>query len=292
MFKYELEEYARLATRKRIDGMSKGTLKNLRSYLQRYEKFTADYNYRTLIQFLLSLSVEVSTRATVADLLAGFLLHGGYLSDGEAKRVRRSFRAPHEAWGSSPLDKETIEAMIDVCLGDGKWLTSKRDALAIMILASLGPRVGQLCQLNIADIRIDDKVAQITFRKMKDNRKSLRPGLDIKRMPLAWQLGRFQFDDIYFGYASERAAYGGEALFISERGNRMSVNLCQRTIKKRGSQVGIDISPHDFRRYVGTRLTKKYGIERAGVILGHESLSSTQRYVAPDVIADNMEDML
>lgn len=89
-------------------------------------------------------------------------------------------------------------------------------------------------------------------------------------------------------YLAERARFQPSAhepaLFVSERGQRLSVRQMQELVSFYGKSAGIlrRISPHYLRHSSATahalRGTQPWDVQR---LLGHESLSTTERYIHP-----------
>lgn len=62
--------------------------------------------------------------------------------------------------------------------------------------------------------------------------------------------------------------------------SRLSAKAVWEVVKEYARQVeGMEhISPHSFRYYVGTEVTRKKGIRTAQITLGHKNISTTQLY--------------
>lgn len=94
--------------------------------------------------------------------------------------------------------------------------------------------------------------------------------------------------DALHRYLAERACFHPSAhepaLFVSERGQRLSVRQMQELVSFYGQSAGIlrRISPHYLRHSSATahalRGTQPWDVQR---LLGHESLSTTERYIHP-----------
>ena len=52
------------------------------------------------------------------------------------------------------------------------------------------------------------------------------------------------------------------------------------------------ISPHSFRYYVGTEVTRKKGIRTAQITLGHKNISTTQLYDIAQLTAGVTDDLV
>jgi integrase/recombinase XerC len=71
-----------------------------------------------------------------------------------------------------------------------------------------------------------------------------------------------------------------QALFVSERGSRLSRDAIQEVIEKAGAKLGLDVHCHMLRHSYGTHLVEG-GAELQDLqdLLGHEYLETTRKYV-------------
>ena len=68
---------------------------------------------------------------------------------------------------------------------------------------------------------------------------------------------------------------------MTERGQELSVTGVERILCKAAERAGISAHPHALRRSVATHLVQAgAGLLAVQHLLGHESLDTTQRYVA------------
>lgn len=151
-----------------------------------------------------------------------------------------------------------------------------RDLAILELLYSTGVRVSELVSRNIADL---DFIEEVLTVRGKGNKERLvpvgRPALEAVRN---WLPQRMQL-------IQQRAGRGreveNEALFLNGRGSRLSTRSVERLVKMYGERSGISqiVTPHALRHSFATHLLEM-GADLRSVqeLLGHASLSTTQRY--------------
>lgn len=71
-----------------------------------------------------------------------------------------------------------------------------------------------------------------------------------------------------------------ESLFVNEDGKPLQSEALKKRMLRRGMKIKIKMNPHKFRHSAGTRIYSNSGdLKLTSVLLGHESLSSTNLYV-------------
>lgn len=151
-----------------------------------------------------------------------------------------------------------------------------RDRAILEMLYSTGMRVSELVSRDLADL--DFKEEMLTVRG-KGNKERLVPvGGPAIEAVRNWLGQRLQL-------LEKRAGRGRpvekDALFLNGRGGRLSVRSVERIVKMYGERAGILqlVTPHAMRHSFATHLLEM-GADLRSVqeLLGHASLSTTQRY--------------
>lgn len=141
--------------------------------------------------------------------------------------------------------------------------------LAILELAySSGLRLQELVDLNLDSIHYQDGNLRVIGKGRKT--RIVPVGGKALQALRNWLNSRPRF-----------AAAGEPALFLSQRGNRISPRAIQYRLRARGVQTGLDkpLHPHLFRHSFATHLLESSGDLRAiQELLGHENISTTQIY--------------
>jgi integrase/recombinase XerC len=198
-----------------------------------------------------------------------FLIRKGYRDDNPAALV------------SYPRIGERLTAYLTVddvfallTLPDRTTPPGKRDAAILELLYSTGIRVGELVALNGPDISWDESVVRVMGKGKKERivpiggpaLTSLRYYTEA-RTPGAWGIPEPAIDP--------------QALFINRRGGRLTDRSVNRIIK-RYILVGaltLNVSAHKLRHAFATHLLEM-GADLRDIqeMLGHETISTTQRY--------------
>ncbi len=151
-----------------------------------------------------------------------------------------------------------------------------RDKAIMELLYSTGIRVAELVSRNISNL---DFASEVLSVRGKGNKERLVPvGRPAKEAVSAWLVQREQIIEgrVKRGKEAER-----KALFLNGRGGRLTVRSVERLVKSYGERAGISqtVTPHALRHSFATHLLEM-GADLRSVqeLLGHASLSSTQRY--------------
>jgi len=155
--------------------------------------------------------------------------------------------------------------------GHGATLLALRDRAILELLYSSGLRVSELTGLNVGGLDLRENLVRVLGKGRKE-----------RIVPV----GRKAHEALR-AYLEARGALGDDQpLFVNQRGGRLTPRSVQRHLKVRLLKAGVlkDISPHALRHSFATHLLDGGADLRAiQELLGHASLSTTQRYTQVSV---------
>ncbi len=167
------------------------------------------------------------------------------------------------------LDADRMARLLEIP-GDGPLVD--RDRAILELLYSSGLRLAELVDLDCGDVDMKETTVRVTGKGNKDRivpvgRKALQA---LER----WQQSRAQLADA-----------GENALFVSQRGGRISARAVQARVKHWAKRQGIDanVYPHLFRHSFATHLLESsHDLRGVQELLGHANISTTQVYTHLD----------
>jgi integrase/recombinase XerC len=167
----------------------------------------------------------------------------------------------------------TIEEMNSVLDGEMPQVASfpERDRLMLELLYGCGIRNSELTGINLDDIRLSTEAILIRGKGKKE--RYVPFGDSVKAALAAYLPVRQQ---MLGGHQKNPSA-----LLINQRGGRLTTRSVGRIIKKIAVAKGLspDVHPHTLRHAFGTHMLEEGADLRAiQEMLGHERLSTTQRY--------------
>jgi integrase/recombinase XerC len=167
----------------------------------------------------------------------------------------------------------TIEEMNHVLDGELPEVASlpQRDALILELLYGCGIRNSELVGINLDDIRLAEEVILIRGKGKKE--RFVFFGDSVKTALAIYGPVRKQI------LVENKKIMPG--LLINQRGGRLTTRSVGRIIKKIAVAKGLspDVHPHTLRHAFGTHMLEEGADLRAiQEMLGHERLSTTQRY--------------
>ena len=178
---------------------------------------------------------------------------------------------------SADMTQQLLEQVPQKSAQDSnRWLLVRNQAM-FELLYSSGLRVSELAALDVADeslAQLDAGWVRVIGGKGKKSRQVPIGQVALERLQ-AWLQERLN-----------HVAAGETAVFINQRGRRISTRGIQLALNKRAevSGVPIKVSPHRLRHACATHLLESSGDLRAvQELLGHANLSTTQIYTKLDL---------
>jgi len=169
-----------------------------------------------------------------------------------------------------PLNGRELGRLLAAVEGD-TW-QAKRDVAILNLMARAGLRVGEVVALRLEDVELSQRKGHVVVRASK--------GLKERTVPLP-KVAR----EALRAYLDARPDWAGEWLFVSKTGRALSPRDVQRLVEKAARTAGLSrrVTPHTLRHTYATRALRQ-GVDLATLarLLGHESLTTTARYLHPD----------
>jgi integrase/recombinase XerC len=173
---------------------------------------------------------------------------------------RRRGSAPTQQDGKEPADEPAR-------------LLVRRDRVIFELLYSSGLRVSELVGLNLEDI---DREGQLLRVRGKGRKERLVPyGTKARQALEAYEALRPEL------LRGKSAAGSAQALFLNYAGRRLTARSVDRIVKKyaRLLETGWNAHAHAFRHaFASHLLTEGADLRAIQELLGHRSLSTTQKY--------------
>ena len=203
--------------------------------------------------------------------LFGFLAKRGLAANGAIATLRAP-KLPRSV--PKPLTVgEALDVVDEVAsLQDVDWI-GKRDAAILMLLYGAGLRIGEAVSLNRRDLPMTGEARTLTVTGK---------GRKTRIVPLLPEVVASVRD--YLG-ACPWGGTGSDPLFMGAKGGRLSPRLVQKAMQTLRLALGLPetATPHALRHSFATHLLGSGGDLRAiQELLGHSSLSTTQRYTDVD----------
>ena len=251
---------------KKIEGCSEKTLhyytSTIEALLNMVQKRIDEYDTNDIRTYLSHYQEERgSSRVTIDNIRRIFSSFFAWLEDEDyiAKSpVRRIHKVRTESLVKEVLSDEHMEVLRDSC-------TELRDLAMIDLLASTGVRVGELVQMNCADIDFHERQCVVLWKGNKEREVyfNARTKIHLQR------------------YLESRRDQN-PALFValSSPHNRLTIGGIESRLRQLGKRVGLNkVHPHKFRRTLATMaIDKGMPIEQVQRLLGHVKIDTTLHY--------------
>lgn len=146
--------------------------------------------------------------------------------------------------------------------------SSPRNRTIALILIHTGLRISELAALSVGDVFVTARKGEITVRCGKGGKHRVIPMNADLREAMCLYL------------TAPRQPH--EALFLSQKGNRISISTVDHVIRQIARDAGVDMSAHTLRHSCLTRLIRSGAdVVTVAEIAGHSRLETTRRYSLP-----------
>jgi integrase/recombinase XerC len=232
----------------------------------------ASITTRHLRAFLAYLHEQGYAKTTIARRMAAvrswlrFLCRQGLLRSNPAdglRAPRQDRKLPHF------LSGDAVSRLLDAPQTDSP--AGIRDKAILETLYSAGLRVSELCGLMLGDVDLDDGVLVIRGKGRRERLALL--GKPARKAMSEW----FRARDLLLAETGRVA----EAVFLNQRGTRLTVRSVGRILGGYLKQLGLDprTTPHTLRHSFATHLLDAGAdIRSVQELLGHRNLTTTQIY--------------
>jgi integrase/recombinase XerC len=191
-----------------------------------------------------------------------YLLREGAVENNPAQGVR----APKvQRKLPATLDADQVGHLLDQPAEDPLKL---RDHAVMELFYSSGLRLAELVSLDVRDIDLDDATVEVTGKGAKTRRVPI--GTKARVALQTWLMVRGEF-----------VKPMESALFVSQRGSRISPRTVQQRLRRQALESGVPVGvhPHMLRHSFASHLLESSGDLRAvQELLGHADIGTTQIY--------------
>lgn len=216
---------------------------------------------------------SLARRAAAARTFTGWAHSRGILNEDPGARLM----APRaDSTLPTTLTSEEIDRAISVAAEaakqgeDGGPASAQRvrDWAIVELLYATGVRVSELAQLDRADIDFGSRLVRVLGKGAVE--RMVPFGVPAQRALEAWLAVRSDL----------AAPHSGDAVFLGTRGGRFGVRGIRDRVHAIMREAGVrDVAPHALRHTAATHLLEGGADLRAvQEVLGHSSLTTTQRY--------------
>ena len=167
----------------------------------------------------------------------------------------------------APLSAEDCERLIEAPSTRRSLLLGSRDRALFDLLYGTGLRVGELASLNVRDFDRDRREVRVRGKGDKER---------VVPVPAQGHASLVAYLEL-----RKRPGILAEPLFLNARGSRLSERGIRVVLRRRLLEIGIarNATPHTLRHSYATHLLDAdVDLRAIQELLGHERLSTTQRY--------------
>jgi integrase/recombinase XerD len=209
-------------------------------------------------------------------------LHRFLADEGRVSEDPAAFVAPPKVPQGlpKPLTEAEVQSLLEAVLGDE--VVARRDRALLELLYGTGCRISEACGLSLGDLDLDASLVRLFGKGAKE--RVVPIGRCAREALHAWLApsGREALlDDLPAVTTRRLGRDDAEAVFVNQRGGRLSRQGAWAIVRRYGDQAGLGdrLSPHVLRHSCATHLLDRGAdIRIVQELLGHASISTTQVY--------------
>ena len=255
------------ADTKRIEGRSEKTIERYKYILKRFREFDGTpireitvYNIRNYLASEKGRGISDNTLRGYRDVFQSFFgwVHREGLLPSDPCANLNPIKCRKEV--RKPYSNVEIERLKEAC-------ETPRDKAIVSFLMATGCRISEVCGLNRDDIDFQNLECTVLGKGNKE------------RTVYIDQVCAMQLEN----YLRTRKD-NDEALFVGKGTDRLKPGGIRKRLNELALQAGVqNVHPHRFRRTLATNLINHgMAIQEVAVILGHEKIDTTMKYVFVD----------
>jgi integrase/recombinase XerC len=145
-----------------------------------------------------------------------------------------------------------------------------RDAAIVKLILFAGLRVGEIVQLRISDIILDERKGSVTVREGKGTKR--------REVPLNAKARKALVE-----YLRMRPNVESDQLFLGQRNEGVQSKTIQRAVQRFAKKAGLkNVTPHTLRHsFAKSLIDAGVSLEKVATLLGHSNLNTTRIYTTP-----------
>jgi tyrosine recombinase XerC len=243
--------------------------------------------------FMDELHARGNSRASAARRLASirafarFLVREGRLDTDPSQLVGAPHREQHLP---AHLDLEQMRRVLTV--PDAATPAGRRDRAILELFYASGLRLSELVALDLDDVNLSGRIVRVTGKGGKERLVPFNPSTQEAIRTMLADVAAAPAAAPARASSGPRPAAGRrlrplQPLFLNQRGGRLTTRSVDRIVRQAARRAGVPgtISPHALRHTFATHLLQAGADLRAiQELLGHASLSTTQRYTHLDLM--------
>lgn len=145
-----------------------------------------------------------------------------------------------------------------------------RDAAIVKLILFAGLRVGEIVQLRMSDITLDERKGSVIVREGKGTKR--------REIPLNAKARKSLIE-----YLRMKPDVEMDNLFLGQRNEGVQSKTIQRAVQRFAKTAGIkNVTPHTLRHsFAKALIDAGVSLEKVATLLGHSNLNTTRIYTTP-----------